>query len=172
MTKILSNAKYFPFPILGVICILFAEHITIILPYLFGGAMALVGLLMCIGHFQNNRFLDRNSVDLAYGVILFVMGVAFIIQGSNALGPLGTTWAIIGILKASKSLNQAIQKIYEKERFIASTAEFLIRMTLALVLLFKPFEKFSTHVVILGLELIAISVCLGKPFQVDRETAA
>lgn len=163
MMKILSNIKCFLFPVLGVICVLFAEHITLILPYLLGCTMVLAGILMGIGHFQNNRFLERDSADLAYGIIIFVMGIAFIIQGSNALGPLGTTWAIIGILKASKSLDQAIQQIYIKKGFIAPVAEFLVRMMLALVLLFKPFDKFSTHVVILGLELIAISVRFTKP---------
>lgn len=157
--RLLSTVKHFLLPVLGVICILFAEHITFILPYLLGAAMVLVGVLMGIGHFQNKRFLGRDSIELAYCIILFVMGVAFMIQGSNSLGPLGTTWAIIGLFKASKSLNQAIQQIYIKKSFIAPAIEFLIRITLALLLLFDPFEKFSTHVVILGLELIAISIC-------------
>lgn len=157
--KLLSNVKYFLFPVLGVIFILFAEHITLILPYLLGISMVLVGILMGIGHFQNKRFLDLDSTELTYGIILFVMGVAFIIQGANSLGPLGTTWAVIGLFKASKSLNQAIHQIYIKKGFIAPAAEFLIRITLALLLLFDPFEKFSTHIIILGLELIAISIC-------------
>ena len=95
--KLLSNVKYFLFPVLGIICILFADHIALILPYLLGVSMVFVSVLMGIGHFQNRRFPDWDATELAYGVILFVMGAAFMIQGPNSLGPLGTTWAVIGI---------------------------------------------------------------------------
>lgn len=35
---------------------------------------------------------------------------------------------------------------------------FLIRITLALLLLFDSLEKLSTHIVILGLELVATNI--------------
>lgn len=89
---------------------------------------------------------------------MFIMGVAFIVQGVNSLGPIGTTWAIIGIRKASKSLKQAIKQIYMKKQFVVPFLGFLIRIALALLLLFDSLEKLSTHVVILGLELVATSI--------------
>ena len=66
--------------------------------------------------------------------------------------------------KASKSLGRAIQQIDAKEHFIAPIMEFLLRITLALILLFDPFEKFSTHIAILGLELIVTSIRFSKNF--------
>lgn len=36
--------------------------------------------------------------------------------------------------------------------------EFFVRITLALLLLFNPIEKISNHVIILGLEIIAVSI--------------
>ena len=168
--RILSNVKRFLFPTLGVICILFAEHITLVLPYLLGGAMVIVGVLIGINCLHGRRFLNQHSDESAHGVVMLIMGIAFIIQGANALGPLGTTWAVIGIRKASKSLNQAIRQIYRKKHFLAPILEFLIRISLALILLFDPFEKFSTHVVILGLELIATSFPFTKSFPPTRDT--
>ena len=42
--------------------------------------------------------------------------------------------------------------------------EFLIRLTLSVLLLLDPMGKFETHVLILGLELIAVSLRLtGRP---------
>ena len=170
--RLLPKIKVFIFPVLGVICILFAEHVTFVLPYLLGGAMALVSALMGIDYFANKKFISHQADELAYGIILLIMGVVFIIQGSNALGPLGTTWAIIGIRKASKSLNHAIRQFYIKQHFMAPVAEFFVRITLALILLFHPFEKFTTHVVILGLELIAVSIRFKKPFLPTWDTPA
>lgn len=156
--KILQNVKKLLFPVLGMICVVFAGHVTFVLPYLLGGAMIFAGILRGITYFQNKYFLERQSDELAYGIVLFIMGVAFVIQGSNSLGALGTTWAIIGIRKASKSLNLAIRQVYEKKHFIIPIMEFLVRITLALMLLFHPFEKFTSHVIILGLEIIVVSI--------------
>ena len=126
--------------------------------------MVVAGVLMGISCFQDKQFLDQNSEELVYGIVIFIMGLAFMIQGTNALGPIGTTWAIIGIRKAAKSLNQAIQQICMKKHFVVSIIEFLIRIMFALLLLFDPYEKFSTHIAILGLELIVISIRFKKLF--------
>lgn len=150
------------FPIIGVVCILLPGHLTAVLPYLLGGAMALAGIVRAINYIQHKEFFGCNSYELAHGLILLIMGTAFIMQGARSLGPMGTTWAIIGIRKASKSLERAIRQIYAKEHFIAPMMEFLLRITLALILLFDPFEKFSTHIAILGLELIATSIRFSK----------
>lgn len=159
----LQKAIRWLFPIIGVLCILCSKHITAILPYLLGAAMILAGLVQCGNYAQSRTASDRDAAGLSYGLVLLIMGIVFAVQGSNALGPLGTTWAIIGIRKASKSLERAIQQARLKRGFLAPIAEFLIRLTLALVLLFDPFEKFSTHILILGIELIVISVRLTGP---------
>lgn len=150
------------FPIIGVICILLPSYVTICLPYLLGGAMVFVGLARCVLYFKNKRYLSTDSAGIAHGLVLLIMGLAFIAQGAKSLGAMGTTWAIIGIRRASKSLGRAVQKIYQREHFAAPLLLFFVRITLALLLLFDPFEKFSTHIVILGLELIAVSIRFTK----------
>lgn len=160
--KIVENIRNIVLPILGVIFILFSNHVTRILPYLLGGAMVLASILWGINAFQNQNLVREHSEELTYSIILMIMGVSFILQGSNALGAIGTTWAMIGIGKASKSLKQAICRLYQKQHFAIPAIEFLLRMTLALILLFHPFEKFSAHIIILGLELIAVSTRLPQ----------
>ena len=160
--KLVENIRNIVFPILGVVFILFSDHVTRILPYLLGGAMVLASILWGINAFQNQNLVREHSEELTYSIILIIMGVAFIVQGSNALGAIGTTWAMIGIGKASKSLKQVFYRLCQKQHFAIPMIEFLLRMTLALILLFHPFEKFSTHIIILGLELIVVSIRLPQ----------
>lgn len=167
MSQTIRTVIYCLFPIIGAICIVFPDYVTAALPYLLGGAMVLYGIVRGVNDIRSKELLNRNSHELAHGLILLIMGTAFIVKGEKSLGPMGTTWAIIGIRKASKSLGRAIRQIYAKEYFIATVAEFLLRITLALILLFDPFEKFSTHVAILGLELIATSIRFSKNFLSD-----
>lgn len=146
------------FPVIGTVCMIFPDRVMFCLPYLLGGAMALTGLVRCVLYLMDQRYLDEEPSAFVQGSILLIMGSAFMLQGSNSLGPMGTTWAIIGIRKAARSLTQALQKLHWKEHFIRPLLLFILRMTLALLLLFDPFEKFSTHIVILGLELTAVSL--------------
>lgn len=153
------------FSILGMVCILFAGHVCLALPYLLGGAMIAVGSFMAVGYFLEKKFLSGASEELAYGSILFIMGLAFLVRGSQALIAVGITWAMIGIRKAAKSMNRAIRQIYQKEHYIVSVLEFLIRITLSLILLFDPFEKMSAHIVLLGLEMLAVSIPFTRVFS-------
>lgn len=90
--------------------------------------------------------------------MMFIMGIAFLLKGSSSLEVLGITWAFIGIRKASKSLNAAIRQFFCKNNnCVIPMIEFFVRITLALLLLFNPIEKISNHVIILGLEIIAVS---------------
>lgn len=173
--KLVEKLRIIVFPILGVVLILCSGHVTRILPYLLGGAMALTAVLRGINDYKTRKLVQDHSDELTSCIVLLIMGVAFILQGSNALGAIGTTWAMIGIGKASKSLKQAICRLYQRQHFAIPAIEFLLRMTLALILLFHPFEKFSTHIIILGLELIAVSIRLPQslPFwnnSKDKET--
>lgn len=150
------------FPVIGVVCMLFPAYVTVSLPYLLGGAMAVDGLAQIVMYARKRGFLTWTSTQLARGLILLIMGSVFILQGGKSLGPMGTTWAIIGIRKASRSLDKAVQSMHQKEHFAAPLLLFFVRITLALLLLFDPFEKFSTHIMILGLELIAVSIRFTK----------
>lgn len=170
--KYLQKAIFWLFPIIGALCIFCSERITAVLPYLLGSAMILAGLIRGAGYIKSRDTLDRNAAELSYGLVMLIMGIVFVIKGSHALGPLGTTWAIIGIRKASKSLERAIEQMRLKRGFFRPLAEFLVRLTLALVLLFDPFEKFSTHIIILGVELMVISVRLTGPHLLSGDYAA
>ena len=168
--KTILKVKSILFPFIGVICILFSDKVTFLLPYLLGSAMVLVGVLMVASYFQEKKFLEKQSDELAYSIMIFIMGIAFLLKGTNSLEALGITWAIIGIRKASKSLNGAIRQFfYRKKHFVVLMVEFLIRISLALLLLFNPLEKLSNHVIILGLELIAISIPFAKLFPYTRD---
>ncbi len=80
--------KPFIFPIIGIICILWAEHVVQVLPYLLGSAMVIDGLLIGASCFQDKRFPNHDSEELVHGIVMLIMGFAFIIQGVNSLEPI------------------------------------------------------------------------------------
>lgn len=150
------------FTAIGLLCVFFPGPITTGLPYVLGGAMAAAGILYGTAYFRNREAWVSRSSELANALILLVVGILCIFHGSDSVGPLGTTWAIIGLRKASKSLSRIIQSHGKGLAFYTALAEFLVRLTFSVMLLFYPTEKFETHIVLLGLELIAVSIRITK----------
>lgn len=124
--------------------------------------MAAAGILYGVSYFRNRQLSVDRSAELANGLVLLVVGVVCTIHGAESIGPLGTAWAIIGIRKASKSLSRVIQAAQTRTPFAASFVEFLIRFIFSVMLLLYPAEKFEGHIILLGLELIAVSIRLTK----------
>lgn len=159
---------YCTFPAIGLICIFCSDHITTVLPYVLGAAMLAAGTLQTVRYLRSRQHPARNVGMLSMGLVWLIIGIMFLIQGQNAIGAVGTVWAIIGIRKAAQSLDQTIRQFQMKKSFALPALTFAVRISLALALLFHPYEKFATHVVILGFELIAISIGFtGKRFSIE-----
>ena len=114
------------FPIIGAVCVFFPEYVTKGLPYLLGGAMAVDGAAHIAIYIQSKPLSGDRSDQLARGLVLFIMGCAFMLQGARSLGAIGITWSIIGIRKASKSLSEMIRRIRHKEHFLSSLPLFSV----------------------------------------------
>lgn len=91
-----------------------------------------------------------------------IPSAAFLCAGSEAVGLMGVVWGIIGLRKAAGTIDQALRRMYRHQPALLLAAEAAIRIVLALALLFDPFEKFSSHIVLLGLELILTNVKLPQ----------
>ena len=153
--KQVSRIPSIAFLLLGVLCILFPVHIAGVLPFLLGG-------IMLVAYLRNQRFLEGESQGLGPDVVLVVMGVAFLCAGSEAIGLMGVVWGIIGLRKASGTIDQVLRRMYQHQPAVLLIVEAVIRIILALALLFAPFEKFVPHIVLLGLELILTNVKLPQ----------
>lgn len=152
------------FAAIGVLCIAFPRQITAALPYVLGGTMILAGVIDGIYFFHNRELWAERCEALANGFVLLTLGITCIVHVTGSIVPMGIAWAIIGLRKASRSLADTIRAFKAKTSFAASFLEFLIRMTCSVLLLFYPAEKFEGHIVLLGLELIAVSVRFTKQF--------
>ena len=159
----LTQLRYLIFPLLGVGCIVFSAHVMAILPYLLGGGMVVAGLLMIFLSVEEGDLYRSLTEEMAYGSTMVIVGIVFVLKGTDALAAVGTTWALIGTVKAAKSLHRTFQRIHYHEHCLLSLLEFLVRLTLSLLLLFNPLDKIHGHVVLLGLELIFSNIRFAPP---------
>ncbi len=160
--KQISRIPSAAFLLVGALCIFFPSHVAGVLPFLLGGIMLIAGIVHGAAYLRDKRFLEDESQGIGPDIILAVMGVAFLCAGSEAVGLMGVVWGIIGLRKAAGTIDQALRRMYRHQPALLLAVEAAIRIVLALALLFDPFEKFSSHIVLLGLELILTNVKLPQ----------
>ena len=68
--KLTQRIIYCFFPITGLICIFFSDHVTAVLPYLLGGTMLAVGALRTMICIHPREQSAQNTGKLAQGLIL------------------------------------------------------------------------------------------------------
>ena len=160
--KQISRIPSAAFLLVGALCIFFPSHVAGVLPFLLGGIMLIAGIVHGAAYLRDKRFLEDESQGIGPDIILAVMGVAFLCAGSEAVGLMGVVWGIIGLRKAAGTIDQALRRMYRHQPALLLAVEAAIRIVLALALLFDPFEKVSSHIVLLGLELVLTNVKLPQ----------
>ena len=160
--KQISRIPSAAFLLVGALCIFFPSHVAGVLPFLLGGIMLIAGIVHGAVYLRDKRVLEDEPQWSGPDIILAVMGGAFLCAGSEAVGLMGVVWGIIGLWKAAGTIDQALRRMYRHQPALLLAAEAAIRIVLALALLFDPFEKFSSHIVLLGLELILTNVKLPQ----------
>ena len=148
--------------LVGALCILFPTQVADVLPFLLGSVMLAVGVMRMGVYLWDKRFLEGETPELGQDIIVLVMGVVFLCAGTEAVGLMGVVWGIIGLKKAAETINQALRQFCLHQKALLAAAEAAIRVVLALALLFNPFEKFSAHMVLLGVELILTNIRLPR----------
>lgn len=142
-------------PLAGLLCILFPEKIVSFLPTLLGILMMLTGIA---GGFFFLKEPDTHHQEKASNTILFVMGLAFLLSQEKSLYLMGITWGLMGLEKVSHHLTHFLEARSQKRPSFKILVFTLLELCLALALLFEPFEKITFHILLLGIEIISVSL--------------
>lgn len=133
--------------LIGILLIIFPEQLTNITPWLLGSMLLVHGITSAVVFF---KYKDENS-DPGAIIIYVVLGTAILVHNSDAIGVIGAIWAMISLREVAEEITEAYkEKHFSVFRVIMS----IISVALAVMLLFDPFEHFSLHVRVLGLEML------------------
>lgn len=148
----------FLMPLIGLSCIFFSEHLSVLLPYIMGAALIIVGggrliiglLLMLRGY--------AGVVDVGSSIVILIVGIVAAIRGPNAVRMIGTVWGLIGIQESAQGIQSVISALHTRQRFAGTLAASIFRLVVALMLLFDPVANLAHHVIIMGVDILADTV--------------
>lgn len=147
--------------LIGVLCVILREQIISFLPYIFGGAVLLAGVAGISFAIINIIKTHHRQYVMAYSTLMIIFGVIFLTFSGDAIDLfyIGACWGIVGAIKGGAQLAVAIEEAYSKNlNCIYSFIISIFTIAISVLLLLNPAKEVAHHVILLGIELIVVSL--------------
>ncbi len=150
--KVLENffekdQQVYVFAIIGIVLIIFPDVITALAPYIIGIALVVYSVINIITGIKH----PDSEVRLGDAVIKGILGLIILFQEEKSISVIGIIWAMESFYETAEE----IDKYKAKRKFhIISLLSMIISIILAASLIMDPFEHFTVHVIVLGIEMI------------------
>ena len=141
-------------PLIGLGCVLLPSDIVLTLPYLLGGVMAVSGIASVVAGVRARK-LEAGKHSIGTGLVMGVVGVVAVLQGSASIIYIGVIWGVLGLLKAAHGFDDTLRHIAAHERFILILAFAVFNLVVSILLVSNPFGSIDHHIIVLGVELLA-----------------
>ena len=127
------------------------------MPYLIGGLTIIISLGFIKDAVQMEEVKKSETKRLASGIVMLIVGAIIIIKQENSINFIAIVWGLFGLIRGIDELGEAF---YNGKRYIVELIHAIIEISLAILLIYNPFEKISEHIIILGIEYVIISLQL------------
>lgn len=154
-------------PIVGVLCVVIPGKVAQWLPSILGTIMILTSVTDTIFVIKEKRYMITYK-NKASSLILFIMGICFLLGQEQSVLLMGITWGMLGLQEVNEEIENILIKRSKKEKWRLTAFFAGLKLILSLALLFEPLEKFNFHIFLLGLEILAVTV-QGKDIVEDAK---
>lgn len=144
-------------PIVGLLCMILPGKVAQWLPSILGSIMVLTSVTDTVFVIKEKRYLVTYK-NKASSLILFIMGICFLLGQETTLTLMGVTWGLMGLQEVNEEIEEILIKRNGKEKWRVSAVITGLKLILSLALLFEPIEKFNFHIFLLGMEILAVTV--------------
>jgi len=151
--------------IVGCFCLFAPQQAYLCLPFLFGIPLATGGVIGITASIRLQEYQTKDTKMMSVSILSFLLGTVIMVAGSKADGLIGSIWGVFGLAKASEELNEIIYEIFAHGKWKLKLIVSCVEILLALSLLFDPFQKVRSHVIILGIE----NLVLAKQFHDEHK---
>ncbi len=150
MKKTLDLIKPLVYIITGIAIIIFSKQIVNYLPYVVGLIMILVNIEAIIVD-----AIEKDYEHFGYKLGIIVLGIVIMTAAFDDFEAICIIWATISIINGGRSLIKSIIDIKKATVInIIGVLLALLSIVLSIFLIVDPLEHVTSHIVLLGLEII------------------
>lgn len=140
----------------GAACILLTRQVYRALPFVLGIGMAAIGINHTVLGLWTKEYRNRDTKLTANGIVYIALGAVILFHHADADSVIGSVWGMLGLMKGSEALNLALFRCSQKRPFLGLCCQAFIELALGFLLLVDPSSAVQHHVLLLGLELLAV----------------
>ena len=144
--------------VVGMIQIIFADYLKEKLTIITGITTINISLINLIRNIKKKEYKTLDTMKIPENIVALLLGIMTLFKGQNAISFIAIIWGITGLRKGVKGFNIALYNKVNNKQYIGKLVYAIIETALSILLVFDPFEKVEEHLVILGFEMIIISL--------------
>lgn len=159
----LVAAVYF---VVGVLCVSITSYITVVLPYIVGAIMMLVGISGFIISLVRRDYKNIKTNKIATYILTVLLGAMVILEEIDPqIDPImliSIIWGVFGLFEGAHAFNHAITRITKSERCVYFLIKGIVECAVAFMMLYRPesHEAHFFHIVVFGISLIIDAVTM------------
>lgn len=161
--------------LLGLVLVIWPHILGVMLCYLLGGALVVMGLFQLIGFLRGERLGFYNKFNMLMGIVLVLLGIWICTQPRIVLSIIPVVVGIIvlfhGLMDIQYTLD--IKRTGTSKWWIALIAA-IITLIIGLMLVFNPFTAYEITMVLLGIAMLydggSDLVLLAFSYLAQRDT--
>lgn len=159
----LVAAVYF---VVGVLCVSITSYITVVLPYIVGAMLVLVGAVGFVFSLVHRDYKSVKTNKTATFLLALGLGILIIFEEfdpkSDPIMLISIIWGVFGLFEGAHAFNHAITRIANSERCVYYIIKGIAECVVAFMMLYRPesHEAHFFHIVVLGISLIIDAVTM------------
>ena len=159
----LVAAVYF---VVGVLCVSITSYITVVLPYIVGAMLVLVGAVGFVFSLVHRDYKSVKTNKTATFLLALGLGILIILEEfdpkSDPIMLISIIWGVFGLFEGAHAFNHAITRIANSERCVYYIIKGIAECVVAFMMLYRPesHEAHFFHIVVFGISLIIDAVTM------------
>lgn len=140
--------------IIGVLCVSITDYMTLVLPYIVGGLVGIVGVVRFIYAVIQKEYVHTHSNKTASSLILMALAIVILIDLEWANRFIPMVWGVLGLFEAAHAFNHGISRISRGMNSSYYLIKGIVELVLAFLLMYDPLEHLGLHIIVFGVQLI------------------
>ncbi len=141
--------------VLGLVLVIWPHILGVMLCYLLGGALILMGVIQLVVFLRGERLGFYNKFSMFMGIVLVLLGIWICTQPRIVLSIIPVVVGIIVVLHGLMDLQYTldIRRTGNTKWWIALVAA-IITLMVGLLLVFNPFTAYEVTMILLGIAML------------------
>lgn len=141
--------------VLGLVLVIWPHSLGVLLCYLLGGALIVMGIIQLVGFLRGERLGFYNKFSMIMGIVLVLLGIWICTQPRIVLSIIPVVVGIIVLLHGLMDVQYTLDiKQAGHSKWWIALIFAILTLVVGLMLIFNPFAAYEISMILLGIAML------------------